>query len=723
MRLCQLEVRNFRSIREQDNADPIVFKGLDCLVGKNNNGKTNVISAIRYLLGEERKPKDDELYWQRNTDKTVEIRGFFEIEETDLERVDDDSTREKIEERIIQSGEPEGTIGVCRVINESDEGRSAYKIIRDLPADDHLNRQKFINFRNKCWDEIGDGNYTKTNYRDDLQEKYERIAELVPEGQEKNKGDWKNAYDKFVKNRPEDVEFKPQPEKIGDLKTPIFEQILPRVIDIPASKQVDDATRTSNTGEFGELLSELSGEIQEDIDERIQEKLKKVHSELNPVGEQDRLESVNNLEQRITDYVSETFSNHSISLRFPQLKSDDIFNSANIKMEENHLEEPLSTENVGQGVKRTLIFSLVRTLADINSSELSFGESAGVDKDSDRPLLVLYEEAELFLHPSLQKILLGAFEQLQNTGNQVVFSTHSPVLVQSDVLKSINIVRKQLEKGTQTTQFHRILDNYDQKTKMRLTQLQNVSSYIFADKVVLVEGDTDKLVLKKLGPILNSEWNFEHQEIPVLDVGGKYELKSFKSLLEGLGLDTYIMADVDAIRGTISELSDNSNIQDLQSDLKQKAEELAEQGLFDARKPKKAVEDIRSKGEWNDRVDDLKEMEEILCANEEPTKEHLRALRDLIEKVNGSGWKKAITSDHEDIKSRRIELCQKLLQENILLLQGEIEDYYDGSKNKKRKSAIEFSSENTDVESLNERFTKLPESGEYDMKKFLESIF
>jgi predicted ATP-dependent endonuclease of OLD family len=62
MDLEKLEVRNHRSIKKQWGEDAIKFEGLDCLVGKNNVGKTNIISAIKYLVEEEDKAKNDELY-------------------------------------------------------------------------------------------------------------------------------------------------------------------------------------------------------------------------------------------------------------------------------------------------------------------------------------------------------------------------------------------------------------------------------------------------------------------------------------------------------------------------------------------------------------------------------------------------------------------------------------------------------------------------------------
>ena len=52
MKLVDIEIERFRSIKNQKAEDSIEFQGLDCLVGENNAGKTNILSAVRFLLRE-----------------------------------------------------------------------------------------------------------------------------------------------------------------------------------------------------------------------------------------------------------------------------------------------------------------------------------------------------------------------------------------------------------------------------------------------------------------------------------------------------------------------------------------------------------------------------------------------------------------------------------------------------------------------------------------------
>jgi AAA15 family ATPase/GTPase len=69
MKLVRLEVRNYRSIKEQVESDAIVFDGLDCLVGKNNAGKSNILEAVLFFLGIEKSSQD--LYYKRDSSLVI----------------------------------------------------------------------------------------------------------------------------------------------------------------------------------------------------------------------------------------------------------------------------------------------------------------------------------------------------------------------------------------------------------------------------------------------------------------------------------------------------------------------------------------------------------------------------------------------------------------------------------------------------------------------------
>jgi hypothetical protein len=254
MNLDRIEVKNHRSIKKQWGDNAITFEGLDCLVGKNNVGKTNIVSSIKYLLEQEDKTKDEELYWNKETFRTVEVRGYFNVLEKDLSRIQDERKREQVRELLLNWEDFDNYLGICR-ITESEEngGNTSFQVIQLRPIDEELSEDTFLDFRDDQWGNIDDKEgFTNTDYRDAMREKYPEVAGHVDEDSLKQKGAWKDGYESYIASRPEGLEFEPKPTSFpSGTKQLIREVVLPDVVKIPAIKEVEDAAQAS--GELGEM--------------------------------------------------------------------------------------------------------------------------------------------------------------------------------------------------------------------------------------------------------------------------------------------------------------------------------------------------------------------------------------------------------------------------------------------------------------------------------------
>jgi putative ATP-dependent endonuclease of OLD family len=548
MRLVRLEIRGYRSIKEQTDRKAIRLNGLDCLVGRNNAGKSNILEAILYLLGEVRYSQD--LHHGLDPSRVVDVRGYFRVDESDFDRLKIENKKQRVKELVLA----DGTIGICR---RSDNGQM--EVVGHYPKEDRLRKERFEGFHSGAWEEKKD----KKDFKDRMQAEYPELTGFLTQGKEENKGEWIAAYAQFIRARPEGVEFTQLPIAPPTGLPADLSNMLPRPVFVPAVKEVAEVTKTTRSAELGSLLSELSSEIHEELDEAIEQAMAEVYRRLNIVTDvgtgqavDERHFGVRSIERQLSRYVSETFQDVSVSLEFPNPESKVMFDNARIWIREAGFDQ-VPVDSVGQGVKRVLIFSLIRTLADLRQGQLTVSGDEGEEKQPEiarRPLLVLYEEAELFLHPGLQTILLKAFATLKESGDQVIFTTHSPFLLRGSLLSTINLVTKDVEKGTQNIEFHSVLNQQDKRTKDRLLQLQNVSSYIFADKVVLVEGASDRIVLGKLGPALSREWDFEQCGIPILAVTGKGDLPMFRNFLAELSIVTFVVTDLDAAKDIVMRL-------------------------------------------------------------------------------------------------------------------------------------------------------------------------
>ncbi|MEG4111117.1 MULTISPECIES: AAA family ATPase [unclassified Microcoleus] len=132
--------------------------------------------------------------------------------------------------------------------------------------------------------------------------------------------------------------------------------------------------------------------------------------------------------------------------------------------------------------------------------------------------LIIVDEPEVHLHPKWQSLLLDLFFDLADfTQNQFIFSTHSPIFINQRTISKIVRVYKSSGKST-IKNF--ITSNFDEsKDLFHIINRHNNEKIFFADKVVLVEGITDRIFLEQLINIYNKAENSEI--IEVLEVHGK----------------------------------------------------------------------------------------------------------------------------------------------------------------------------------------------------------
>jgi len=156
---------------------------------------------------------------------------------------------------------------------------------------------------------------------------------------------------------------------------------------------------------------------------------------------------------------------------------------------------PSSYMQMGHGAVRMAIFLLMLMRDELRDEGLS-----------SKNFLVLFEEPELFLHPSLTKKLRNLIYEV--SGNdmpfQIICASHSPQMI--DIGKEhTSLVRMIKETDGKTNLFQvskEDLTNEEQKTKDEVKQKiyevlrfdPFVCESFYADEVVLVEGDTEAII-------------------------------------------------------------------------------------------------------------------------------------------------------------------------------------------------------------------------------------
>lgn len=162
-----------------------------------------------------------------------------------------------------------------------------------------------------------------------------------------------------------------------------------------------------------------------------------------------------------------------------------------------------------------------------------------------RDALIVIDEPESHLHPKWQGTLLSIFEKLAaETGNQFLLATHSPVFVSP---ASIQYVSRVFSEGQQSKIIRLNSAGLPEpKHIFSIVNSQNNERVFFSDKVILVEGISDRLffdaVFKKLNINTGPAPIFE-----IVSVGGKGFFEPYKLLLEASKVPYAVIADLDYI--------------------------------------------------------------------------------------------------------------------------------------------------------------------------------
>lgn len=180
-------------------------------------------------------------------------------------------------------------------------------------------------------------------------------------------------------------------------------------------------------------------------------------------------------------------------------------------------------------------------------------------------LTVLVEEPEAHLHPQMQQVFISQIKKTIREAKekdglsvQVIISTHSSHIVTEagiDVKRSFERIRYFSKNYSQAEKRFKIdvkdFNDFkhresDDATFRFLKQYMSLHrcDIFFADKVILVEGTTERILLplmiNKIAEQLNNEY------ISIIEVGGAYTVK-FKELLKFINAKSLVITDIDSI--------------------------------------------------------------------------------------------------------------------------------------------------------------------------------
>lgn len=182
----------------------------------------------------------------------------------------------------------------------------------------------------------------------------------------------------------------------------------------------------------------------------------------------------------------------------------------------------------------------------------SFIRSAATPENKLLVNLLVIEEPESHMHPQMQNAFINhVFGQVKNAGGlQGVITTHSNEIVRCSKIEQLRVLK--IEEGqcraVDLREFHeREVEGKTPETQRLFNLLYsiNFSDVLFADKVIMYEGDTERMYIQALIKEHADLAGLRTQYISYVQVGGAYAHIYKPLIVDTLHLKTAIITDID----------------------------------------------------------------------------------------------------------------------------------------------------------------------------------
>lgn len=524
MKLFCLSIVGFRRIKQAK----ILFGDATFLIGANNAGKSSVLKTVEYLLSDKKQLSDQDYYSEKDEEtgetKVIESKIVLEAEFRNLPK--DANTWRGFKGRIFNYKLPSGSdeSGLCIFYRKTYElGKD---VVIELKSQDRKLKEEFKNC-NKPQDIIDAGidegivSQFFTEYQKKINEKERIKLEAIDEM-------WDIESNETWFHNP------------GGIPGNVLSR-LPTFLLIPADLsifQIQDA----NKGVLGKTLNELFEDVRKTSQnyEEAQKHLNLLAKELDPT---DKDSEFGKMMIELNSVLGSVFPESQLHA-YADLSDPDkaLKPSFEIKMSSN---VQTNIENQGTGMVRSAVFGLLRYRQRWQRKR---------EDTEHRSLIIGFEEPEIYLHPSAANQMRDAIYQLSDNKTQIISTTHSRFLIDISRKPRQVLNRFRFDKSHSEIVSFSVSDEYNklqEKDKIYVKMLLKIDDYIarafFTKKVVIIEGDTEDIVIREALTRLPDDQRLKIKaNFEIIKARGKASIISLVKYLKALGVDVFVIHDRDA---------------------------------------------------------------------------------------------------------------------------------------------------------------------------------
>jgi len=505
LKLSAIKIENLRRIAEAE----VKLSSASFLIGQNNHGKSSILRAISLLLSNEAPAVED---FRQETDGSrqpeIRITGYFS----------------SISPTVASSRGFKG-----RVV----DGQYCYRKIFALTGGKKGTTIECQEYPYAIKPQYQDA----TTYGDLIEAGLPGASEAGSPGARLKAGWERDFLDDAV-----DFDLIAEPTWVqnpGGIPGNVLSK-LPLMIHVPpltAEGDIGDASKKS-------LIQDVLGLLFTDVLEgnelaiALSGQLKELEKQMSPEVDGS---IINNLCTEVNKIICDVFPGCGIRID-PSL--DDLATVLKPKYNVSLFSNvPTDVKRQGTGLLRTAVFSMFRYHAHLKASK----------EIETRPLIVAFEEPELYLHPAAANLLRDTIYALAKT-DQIVCTTHSPWMV--DLSRDLQSLTKMVQGDNGTVyainygvseELSKLLD--DDRTRVKMLQVfdDELSRAFFSDNVVVVEGDSEVVAIKATINLLPEEVKKAILSTThVVKARGKASISSLVKYLRALSIEPLVIHDRDA---------------------------------------------------------------------------------------------------------------------------------------------------------------------------------
>ena len=526
MRITKLNIQNFRLLK---NFSIDLEEELSLVIGKNNTGKTSLLTVLDKFLNDTKSFS----YNDFNIDCKKDLKRIVEEETIDEE----DYTPEGIKLKIfIEYTETDNLANISRVLMDLDPNNNMIVLGFEY-ALSYENIKKLESDYQEYKDRLNPSEENTDVFNKFLEKEYSNYFKINKYSFEYKISEKKLNEKNFIRLDDENISIK----NIINFKY------------ISAKRDVTNKEKENTLSKkTSELYKKFDNEDNQNTIQKFKEQLAETDNDLNKIYSDLFKDVIEKVKTFGGIKLNETNINIISTLQHKELLEGNttvFYNRGDNRLPENY-------NGLGYMNLINMIFEIEIKIQEFKKSK--------EEKPSDINLLFI-EEPEAHTHPQMQYVFIKNIKNLlkdgvkrddgENRKLQYIITTHSSHIVADSNFDDIKYLMSNNEGNIIAKNISQLIEEYkeDNKQYQFLKQYLTISraEIFFADKAILIEGDTERILMPTFMKKVDIEDNSTSvlpllsQNISIIEVGAYSKI--FDKFISFLGIKTLIITDIDSI--------------------------------------------------------------------------------------------------------------------------------------------------------------------------------